>query len=173
MPIYALGDVAPTISSSAYVHPDAVVIGDVTIDDEASVWPTAVLRGDYGPIAIGARTSIQDGTIVHCIEDFLTSIGADCVVGHNAYLEGCTVEAHCLIGSGALVLNYVHVETGAVVAAGAVVREKATVNANTIVAGIPATERGSAEAVAERINRNVDMYLNNAKRYRAELRRID
>jgi carbonic anhydrase/acetyltransferase-like protein (isoleucine patch superfamily) len=88
VPLYALDDLEPTISPSAYVHPDAVVIGDVVIGDESSVWPTAVLRGDHGRILIGARTSIQDGTIVHTTREWPTAVGDDCVVGHNVHLEG-------------------------------------------------------------------------------------
>src|SRR4051794_13456343 len=117
MPIYALGDRIPAIDATAYVHPDAVVIGDVTIGAEASVWPTAVLRGDGAPITVGARTSIQDGTVVHCTDELATTIGDDCVVGHNAHLEGCIVEDGCLVGSGSVLLHRVVVRAGAVVAA--------------------------------------------------------
>ena len=87
--IYALDDDEPQIDETAYVAPDAVVIGRVTIGPEASVWPGAVLRGDHGYITVGARTSVQDGTIVHCTARHPTIIGDDCVVGHNAHLEGC------------------------------------------------------------------------------------
>jgi carbonic anhydrase/acetyltransferase-like protein (isoleucine patch superfamily) len=173
MPIYALGDVEPTIAESAYVHPDAVVIGDVVIDEDATIWPGAVLRGDYGAIRVGARTSIQDGTVLHTTSQWPTVIGADCVVGHNAYLEGCTVEDHCLIASGSLVLNQVFVGTGSVVAAGAVVAERTTVEAGTIVAGVPAKPRGSAEAFLGRIDGGVNVYVKNGARYKAELRRLD
>jgi hypothetical protein len=117
MPLYALGDLEPTISPSAYVHPDAVVIGDVVVGEEASVWPTAVLRGDHGRIVIGARTSIQDGTIVHTTEQWPTVVGEDCVVGHNVHLEGCVVEDRCLVGSGSVVLNRARIERGSVVGA--------------------------------------------------------
>ena len=91
MPIYALGSCEPDIHETAFVHPDAVVIGRVRIGPEASVWPCAVLRGDHGRIEVGARTSVQDGTVVHCTHDWPTLIGAECVVGHNAHLEGCVV----------------------------------------------------------------------------------
>src|ERR1700683_3186530 len=116
VPIYALGDYEPEIHETAFVHPDAVVIGRVRIGPEASVWPCAVLRGDHGRIEVGARTSVQDGTVVHCTHEWPTLIGADCVVGHNAHLEGCVVADMCLIGSGSVTLNRVTVGTGAVVA---------------------------------------------------------
>ena len=82
------------------MHPDAVVIGDVTIGPESTVWPGAVLRGDYGTITVGARTSIQDGTVVHAGPGFPTVIGDGCVVGHLAHLEGCTLDDESLVGSG-------------------------------------------------------------------------
>ena len=98
MPVYSLGDRTPKIHPNAYLHPSAVIIGDVTIGPEASVWPCAVLRGDYGRIEIGARTSVQDGSVIHATEEFSTTVGSDCVIGHLVHLEGCTVEDECLIG---------------------------------------------------------------------------
>ena len=91
MGIYALRAAAPEISPSAFVHPEATVIGNVTIGDESSVWPQAVLRGDYGKIVVGARTSIQDGAVIHCTAELDTVIGDDCVVGHLSHVEGCTI----------------------------------------------------------------------------------
>ena len=88
MPIYAIGDLSPTIASSAFVHPDAVIIGNVTLGEKASVWPGAVLRGDHGLIRIGDSTSIQDGSIIHCSADFDTVIGSRCVVGHRVHIVG-------------------------------------------------------------------------------------
>ena len=121
MPIYALDEFEPQIDELAYVHPDAVVIGRVTLGPEASVWPGAVLRGDHGTISVGARTSVQDGTVVHCTAEHPTVIGADCVVGHNTHLEGCVVEDGCLIGSGSTTLNRAVIGAGSIVAAGALV----------------------------------------------------
>ena len=89
MPIYALGERTPDIHPDAYVHPDAVLIGDVRIRADASVWPGAVLRGDSADIEVGARTSIQDGTVVHATDELPTMIGEGCVVGHIVHLEGC------------------------------------------------------------------------------------
>src|SRR5271155_4660806 len=105
MPIYRLGNLVPTVDSQAYVHPDAVVIGGVTIGSEASVWPSAVLRGDYCTITVGARTSVQDGTVIHAGPGFPTVVGDGCVIGHLAHLEGCTLEDDCLVGSGSVVLH--------------------------------------------------------------------
>src|ERR1700722_11472916 len=119
MPLYQLGDLVPTVDPQAYVHPDAVVIGDVTIGSEASVWPGAVLRGDYGTITVGARTSVQDGTVIHAGPGFPTVVGAGCVDGPLAHLEGCTLEDGCLVGSGSVVLPHAVVGTGATVGANA------------------------------------------------------
>ena len=141
--IYALDDDEPQIDETAYVAPDAVVIGRVTIGPQASVWPGAVLRGDHGYITVGARTSVQDGTIVHCTARYPTIIGEDCVVGHNAHLEGCVVEPGCLIGSGSVTLNRVVVGRGSIVAAGAVLAEGFVVPPRSLVAGVPATVKRS------------------------------
>ena len=106
MPLYELDGVAPRIDADAFVHPDAVVIGDVTIGPDSSVWPGAVLRGDYGTITVGAGSSIQDGTVIHAGPGFPTIIGDGCVVGHLTHLEGCTLEDDSLAGSGSVVLHW-------------------------------------------------------------------
>ena len=113
MAVYALGDVVPKIDADAYVHPDATVIGDVSLGPDATVWPHAVLRGDYGSIVVGARTSVQDGTVIHAGPGFPTVVGNGCVVGHLVHLEGCTLEDECLVGSGAVVLHHARVGPGA------------------------------------------------------------
>ena len=105
MPIYALGDRVPTIHPDAFIHPDAVLIGDVHVGAESSVWPGAVLRGDYGTVVVGERTSIQDGAIIHAVSEYPTTIGSDCVIGHLAHLEGCTIHDRALVGSGSVVLH--------------------------------------------------------------------
>jgi len=169
--IYALDDDEPQIHETAYVAPDAVVIGRVTIGPEASVWPGAVLRGDHGYITVGARTSVQDGTIVHCTANHPTIIGDDCVVGHNAHLEGCVVEDGCLIGSGSVTLNRVVIGKGSIVAAGAVVSEGFEVPPGSLVAGVPATVKRSGVDTTW-TESAVQTYIATAKHHRAGLRRI-
>ena len=105
MPLYAFGDAVPTIDATAYVHPDAVIIGNVIVGPEASIWPCAVLRGDDGTIRIGARTSVQDGSVLHCTAELDTVVGAEVVIGHMVHLEGCIVEDRALVGNGAVVLH--------------------------------------------------------------------
>ncbi len=169
MPIYALGDRVPQIDPDAFVHPDAVVIGDVRIGAQSSVWPGAVLRGDYGTIIVGERTSIQDGTVVHAVAEYPTVIGSDCVVGHIAHLEGCVVHDGALIGSGSVVLHEVHVHTGATVAAGAVVRNRTEVPERALAVGVPASikpEASDIQAIAD----GAALYVDNARRYKEALR---
>jgi carbonic anhydrase/acetyltransferase-like protein (isoleucine patch superfamily) len=169
--IYALDDDEPDIHELAYVAPDAVVIGRVTIGPEASVWPGTVLRGDHGTITVGARTSVQDGTIVHCTARHPTVIGADCVVGHNAHLEGCVIEDGCLIGSGSVTLNRAVVGAGSIVAAAALVPEGFIVPPRSLVAGVPASIKRSG-VDSSRTEDAVRTYINTARHHRQGLRRI-
>lgn len=172
MPIYSLGNRVPNIHPEAYVHPDAVIIGDVTIGSLSSVWPSAVLRGDYGTIVIGDRTSIQDGAVVHAVAEFPTLVGSDCVVGHLAHLEGCVIHDGSLVGSGSVVLHQAHVHTGATVGAGAVVTNHMVVPADALAVGIPAKVR-EGQSSREMIAASAAVYVDNAQRYAAQLRRID
>jgi carbonic anhydrase/acetyltransferase-like protein (isoleucine patch superfamily) len=172
MAIYALGDSEPRIHPDAYVHPDATVIGNVTIGAGATIWPQTVLRGDYGFIEIGARTSIQDGSVVHTTAAFPTLVGADCVVGHLAHLECCTIHDGALVGTGSIVLHQAVVETGALVGAGAVVPNGMLVPSGAMALGVPAKLRLDAVDDAE-ITRIVGLYVGNATRYRDELRRLE
>ncbi|MGD0377090.1 MAG: gamma carbonic anhydrase family protein [Streptosporangiaceae bacterium] len=172
MAIYALGDQVPEIHPEAFVHPDATVIGSVAIGAWASIWPGTVLRGDFGRVEIGARTSIQDGTVLHTTADWPTVVGADCVIGHNAHLEGCTVGDGCLIGSGSIVLNRAVVEPGGAVGAAALVQEGTTVPAGQIALGVPARVVRAPAELERWVSEAVDTYVGAGKRYRAELRRI-
>jgi carbonic anhydrase/acetyltransferase-like protein (isoleucine patch superfamily) len=172
VPVYALGDRVPTIDPAAFVHPDAVIIGDVTIGPESTVWPTAVLRGDHGRIVVGSQTSVQDGTIVHCTEDLPTVIGDRCVVGHNAHLEGCTIEDDCLIGSGSVVLHRVVVRRGALVGASALVPNGTVVPARAMALGVPVRIREDAVADGAFADA-VAKYVHNGHWYRADLKRLD
>lgn len=172
MPIYALGQLTPTIAPDAFVHPDAVVIGNVSIGARASVWPGAVLRGDYGAIRVGPATSVQDGTVVHATAELATTVGARCVIGHLVHLEGCVVEDGALVGSGSVVLHRARIGAGATVGAGAVVLNDMEVPAGALAVGTPASAkpgRSNPEAIALA----VQVYLDNAVRYRDGLRRLD
>ncbi len=172
MALYALGDKTPDIDPSAFVHPDAVIIGDVRVGPESSIWPTAVLRGDHGQIIIGAQTSIQDGTVIHCTADLDTTVGNRCVVGHNAHLEGCAVEDDSLVGSGSVLLHRVHIGPGSLVGAGAVVSPGTVVAPGARALGVPARVTKGVVDKAEFAG-SVETYVRNARWYNAELRRLD
>ena len=172
MAIYALGDQVPQISGDAYVHPDAVVIGSVTIGAGSSIWPGAVLRGDDGAIVVGERSSIQDGTVVHTTPFSHTAVGNDCVVGHVAHLEGCILEDFSQVSSGAIVLHRAVIGRGAIVAANAVVLNDMSVPAGALAVGAPAVVKEGRARLAD-IEMAVTAYLHKSERFRNGLRRLD
>jgi len=172
VPLYALGDQVPSIHPDAYIHPDAVVIGSVTVGANSSVWPGAVLRGDDGEIIIGQRTSVQDNCVIHTTTEHPTTIGDDCVIGHMVHLEACTIEPWCLIGVGAVVLHRVVVHSGAIVAANAVVLNDMVVPSGALAVGTPAVIQ-EGRARREDIEVGVASYVDRAARFATMLRRID
>jgi len=128
----------PEIAASAYIDPAAVIIGDVVIGDDSSVWPCAVIRGDVHHIRIGARTNIQDGCVLHVMRDeYPLILGDDVTIGHSVTLHGCTVESRCLIGIGAILLNGVTIGTGSIVAAGSLLTERTVIPPGSLVVGQP------------------------------------
>src|SRR4051794_13417577 len=129
MALYSLGDAAPHVDPTAYIHPSAELIGDVVVLAHASVWPGAVLRADFNRIEIGEGSAVEDNVVVHPRGPEPTAIGRNVMVGHLAHLEGVVVEEAVLIGSRSIVLEGARVRTGAMVAAGAVVLEGAEVPA--------------------------------------------
>jgi carbonic anhydrase/acetyltransferase-like protein (isoleucine patch superfamily) len=172
VPIYALGDLEPTIDPTAFVHPDAVIIGDVRLGPESSVWPGAVLRGDGAPITIGARSSVQDGSVLHVTPVHATTVGAECVIGHLVHLEGCTIEDGSLVGSGAVVLHGAIVRTEALVGAGAVVSGGVEVPSRAMALGVPAKVRPDAVEPESMIRPGMLSYVERGAYYRANLRRL-
>jgi len=172
VPIYALGELVPRIHPDAFVHPEAVIIGDVEIGALTSVWPGAVLRGDDGDIVVGERTSIQDGVIIHTWEEHPTRIGSGCVIGHLAHLEGCHIGDEALVGSGAIVLRRAIVEANALVGAGALVPPGKVVPSGAQAVGVPVQIR-EGRADIEDIRHSAGTYLDRVPRYKAGLRRID
>ena len=172
MPIYALGAAEPEIHPTAFVHPDAVVIGRVHIGAESTIWPTAVLRGDDGDIHIGAATSIQDGTVIHTTAFQPTTVGDRCVVGHNAHLEGCVIESGSLVGSGSVVLHRAVVQSGALVGANALVPGGMVVPSGAMALGVPAKLREGAVTPGQ-FEQAVASYVARGARFRNEMRRLD
>jgi carbonic anhydrase/acetyltransferase-like protein (isoleucine patch superfamily) len=172
VPIYALGDQVPSIHPTAYVHPDAVVIGSVTIGAESTVWPGAVLRGDDGEIRIGERTSIQDGSVLHTTPMWPTVVGNDCTIGHIVHLEACTIEDGSLVGNGSIVMHQVIVRSGAVVGANSVLLNGTEVPSGALAVGAPAVIK-EGRARSGDIAMAAASYVARGKRFAKELRRID
>lgn len=173
MPMYGLEPGwEPEIHPHAFVHPDAVLIGRVIVGPESSIWPGAVIRADDNEIRIGARSSIQDGAVLHCTSDLPTVVGDDCTVGHNAHLEGCTLENLSLVGSGSIVLHGAVISTGALVGANALVPGGKVVPPEAQALGVPAKFREHANSAE--INQSfADNYVARLHRYRAAMRRLD
>ncbi len=145
--VEALRDCWPSIDPSAYVHPRAVVIGDVVIGPRASIWPTAVIRGDMGRITIGEDSNIQDGAVLHNTPGRTpTVVGARTTVGHRAILHGCVVGSDVLIGMGAIVLDDVEIGPHCLIGAGALVPVGRRVPAGRRWLGMPARDVGAATA---------------------------
>ena len=155
------------IDPTAFVAPNATIVGDVTIGEDASVWYGAVLRGDIEPISVGPRSNVQDGTVVHVDADCPTVIGADVTIGHRCVIHGATIGDGCLIGMGAVVLSGAKIGAGSLIAAGAVVREGFEIPPRCLAAGVPAkVVRELDDASLERIRRNKDSYVEYAAAYR-------
>jgi gamma-carbonic anhydrase len=158
--------VIPTVHPSAYVDLSAQVIGDVHIGAESSVWMNGVVRGDVNYIRIGARTNIQDLTMVHVMrETHPTVIGDDVTVGHGAVVHGATIEDRCLIGMGAILLNGCRIGTGSIVAAGALVTEGTIIPPGSMVMGLPGKVR---RPLTPEEDASIKWYADNYVRYRLE-----
>lgn len=141
MTIISLGNDIPDIDETAWVAPNATVIGKVTLAAGASVWYSAVLRGDMDTLTIGANSNIQDGCAVHADPGFPVTIGTGVSVGHNAILHGCTIGNDVLIGMGATVLNGAKIGDGAMIAANALIPQGAEIPPGVLVAGVPGKVR--------------------------------
>jgi carbonic anhydrase/acetyltransferase-like protein (isoleucine patch superfamily) len=176
MPIYALDQLTPRLPEQGrfWIAPDAHVIGDVTLEEDVSIWFGAVLRGDNEPITIGARSNVQEGAMLHADPGFPLSVGADVTVGHHAILHGCTVGSGSLIGMGATLLNGARIGPGSLVGANALVTEGKEFPENALILGSPAKAVRTLDAAAvARIRASAAHYVKNARRFAAALRRID
>jgi carbonic anhydrase/acetyltransferase-like protein (isoleucine patch superfamily) len=128
----------PEIAASAYIDPAAVIIGDVVLGQDSSVWPCSVIRGDVHYIRIGARTNIQDGSVLHVMRDeYPLILGDDVTIGHGVTLHGCNIESRCLVGMGSIILNGVTIGVGSIVAAGTLLLERTAIPPGSLVVGHP------------------------------------
>jgi carbonic anhydrase/acetyltransferase-like protein (isoleucine patch superfamily) len=173
MAVYKLGDIAPTIAASAYVAPNAAVVGNAVLADNSSVWFGATLRGDNETISIGAGSNVQDGAVLHTDPGFPLLVGANVSIGHQAMVHGCTIGDGSLIGIQAIILNAAVIGKGCLVAAGAVITERKVFADGTLILGAPA--KVMRELTAEEKENLLKIAANYASRgayYRNHLQRL-
>ena len=168
--VRAYRDKRPQLGRGVFLAESCAVIGDVVIGDDSSIWYSTVVRGDVMPIRIGARTSIQDNTVIHVTsERYGTIVGNDCTIGHSAVLHACTIEDGCLIGMGAIVLDGARIGTGSLVGAGALVTPGTDIPPNSLVLGSPAkVKRETNASEREQIAMGARHYVELARRYLAD-----
>ncbi|MBS2016170.1 MAG: gamma carbonic anhydrase family protein [Deltaproteobacteria bacterium] len=171
MPVHPLGDLRPALGRDVFVAPSASVIGDVVVGDESSLWFGVVVRGDVFPIRIGARTNIQDNSVVHVTGGrSATTIGDDVTVGHAVIVHGCTIGHRCLVGMGSLVLDDAVIEDECFVAAGSLVPPRMVVPARSFVMGRPAKViRPVKDDELVQIREASRHYVDNARRFARDL----
>ncbi|MDE1183943.1 gamma carbonic anhydrase family protein [Paraburkholderia sp.] len=173
MAIYKLGDSAPTIHESVFVADTATIIGDVTLEENASVWFGAALRGDNEPIRLGKGSNVQENAVLHADPGFPLTIEANVTVGHQAMLHGCTIKEGSLIGIQAVVLNGAVIGRNCLVGAGAVVTEGKVFPDNSLILGAPAkVVRELSEADIAGLHRASAVYVERREYFKAQLVRI-
>ena len=173
MPIYELDGTAPTIAEDSWVAPDANVIGNVSVEEGASVWFGCTLRGDNEPIVIGKGSNVQENTVMHTDPGCPLTIGENCTIGHKAMLHGCTVGDNSLIGMGATVLNGAKIGKNCLIGAGALITEGKEIPDNSLVMGAPGKiVRQLDDAAAKGLTASAEHYQANMRRFRAGLREV-
>jgi len=171
--IYALDGLAPTIHPDAWVAPDATLIGRVVLEEGASVWFGAVLRGDNEEVRVGAGSNVQDNSVLHTDLGYPLTIGANCTIGHRVMLHGCTVGDGSLIGMGATLLNGARIGRGCLIGAGALITEGKDIPDFSLVMGAPGrVVRALDDAAQARLIASAEGYRANMRRFRAGLRPV-
>ncbi|MGB8278552.1 MAG: gamma carbonic anhydrase family protein [Methylovirgula sp.] len=168
MPLYALDGIGPTLPAADryWIAPDAQIIGNVWLEEEASVWFASVLRGDNERILLGARANVQDGCLLHTDMGYPLDIGADCSIGHHAVLHGCSIGDNSLIGIGATLLNGVKIGRNCLVGAHSLLTEGKVFPDNSLIVGSPARVIRSVDAaLAAQLRENAAHYVTNWRRY--------
>lgn len=166
MPLFSFEGAEPKIHPAAWVAPTATLIGDVTVEADASVWYGVVLRADFGPIVIGAGANVQDNSVIHTSPQ-ATVVGAGATVGHMCVIHGCEIGREALVGNGATVQDGARIGDRALVAAGAVVSPGTVVEPETMAVGVPAKQRPLTESAREWVRTNPAIYQDLAARHRA------
>ena len=169
--IYSLDGIAPQIAASAWVAPDANLIGKIVVEDEASIWFGATLRGDNEPITIGDGTNVQENAVFHTDPGKPLTIGRNCTIGHKAMLHGCEIGDETLIGMGATVLNHAVIGAGSLVGAAALVTEGKTIPPGSLVMGAPGkVVRALDDTAKARLIASATGYQANARRFSAGMK---
>ncbi len=171
MAIYTLGDRQPVLGHEAWVAPNATVIGDVRLGDQASIWWNAVIRGDNDTITIGAGSNIQDGSVLHADDGVPLTIGANVTVGHLVMLHGCTVGEQSLIGIKSVILNKAQIGRHCIIGANSLIPEGKVIPERSLVMGSPGkVVRQLTDEEVARLLLAAQGYVDNARRYRAQLK---
>ncbi|MHA3964445.1 MAG: gamma carbonic anhydrase family protein [Candidatus Thorarchaeota archaeon SMTZ1-45] len=176
MTIYALGDKKPEIAPTAYVHPQAAVIGDVRIGERVFIAPMVSIRGDRGRIEIGDETNVQDGAVIHSEPSFVTKIGRRVNIGHNATIHAESVEDNAAIGMGAVLMLGSKVAEGVMIANSALLYNKTKTEPNKIYTGVPAKYMRDLDPTSDArraIDEYLDTYVANTELYRKDLHKIE
>ncbi|HKV59681.1 MAG TPA: gamma carbonic anhydrase family protein [Ktedonobacteraceae bacterium] len=170
MPVFPFKGVWPTIADDVFIAPGAVVVGDVTIHEGASIWYNAVVRGDVAPIVIGRNTNIQDNCTLHVDADAPLTIGDECTIGHGAVVHGAEVGHHVLVGMKAVVLSHARVGSGTIIGACALVAEHKTIPEGVLAIGIPAkVARPLTSAESEHIVTSAEGYAERGRLHKASI----
>ncbi|KRA43158.1 gamma carbonic anhydrase family protein [Devosia sp. Root635] len=169
MPIYALDGIVPQIDPDiGWIAPSAVLVGDIVVGAEAGIWFGVVARGDIERITIGARSNVQENTVLHTDKDYPLTIGENCTIGHSAIVHGCTIGDNTLIGMGATVLNGAKIGKNCLIGANALITENKVIPDNSMVVGAPGKViREIDEAGVRNLAASADRYVKNARRFAA------
>jgi carbonic anhydrase/acetyltransferase-like protein (isoleucine patch superfamily) len=173
MAIYQLDDIAPRIHADAYIADSADIIGDVTLEEDVSIWPQVTIRGDNAPIIIRAGSNIQESSVLHVDEGHGLTVEARVTVGHQAMLHGCTIREGALVGIQAIVLNDAVVGRNCLIGAGAIIPEGRVIPDNSLVIGVGKVVRELSQEEIDRMHQNTAGYVERARLYRRTLKRLD
>ncbi|HEY5170438.1 MAG TPA: gamma carbonic anhydrase family protein [Acidimicrobiia bacterium] len=175
MPLFSFEGLAPQVHERAFIAPTATLVGDVIVEEGASIWYGAVIRADYAPVIIRRRANVQDNAVIHGPPGLTTDIGPGATVGHNCVVHGATLEAGCLIANGSVVLDGATIGVKALVAAGSVVAAGTTVGAGMLATGAPATVKRPVKGTGAElwVETNPEAYAELAQRHHTGIRYID
>ena len=173
MTLYALDGIEPTVAETAWIAPDANLIGKVIVEEGASVWFGSTLRGDNEPITVGKGSNVQENTVCHTDPGCPLIIGENCTIGHKVMLHGCIIGNNTLIGMGATILNGAKIGNNCLIGAGALITENKVIPDGSLVMGVPGkVVRELDEAAIEGLTKSAQGYQANAQRFKAGLRHV-